>query len=303
METDELSGNENNNQSKKNRFFRAPLVGINRLTGKLLGGEKRVTKSDLLSMVGEDGAKIITNTFEFNDLEVSDVMTHRTNVAGIRADAALDDIVYVALDKGFSRLPVYRENLDKIIGIVIVKDLLSLIGKEKDELSEFSIDDFLRETLYIPESCPCTKLLKIMREKKAGMAIVVDEHGGTAGIITMEDIVEEIMGSILDEYDKEEVEFKKIGDEKYQIEGEADPEEALALFGHKLPANHEYETVAGFVTDLLGFIPEQSKVDKGQRLRVDYKDLHFIVSAMEDNCISRVIAFKKEEKLDEAKHL
>ena len=295
METDDLS--DRKTQIKPKQFFRAPLMGINRLTGRLLGGDgSRITKSALLSMVDEDSAEIITNTFEFDDLEVSDVMTHRTNVVGVRLDTELDDIIYVALDKGFSRLPVYQENLDHIIGIIIIKDFLSLIGKEKDELSGFSIDDFLREAIYIPESCACTKLFKTLKEKKAGMAIVVDEHGGTAGIVTMEDLVEEIMGSILDEYDKEEeVEFKLIGDEKYQIDGEADPEEALRLFGHALPEHHEYETVAGFVTDLLGFIPDQSKIENGQRPRVDYKDLHFIVSAMEDNCISRIIAFRRDE--------
>ncbi|MCL1903889.1 MAG: hemolysin family protein [Oscillospiraceae bacterium] len=292
METDDLSAE--GIKPKPRPFFRAPLMGLNKLTGRLLGGdEKRITKSELLSMVDEDSAEIITNTFEFDDLEASDVMTHRINVVGVSIEAKLDDIIYVALDKGFSRLPVYRENLDHIIGIIIVKDFLSLIGKNNEELSEFSLENFVREAIYIPESCACTKLFRTLKEKKAGMAIVVDEHGGTAGIITMEDIVEEIMGSILDEYDKDEVEFKQIDENKYQIDGEADPEDALKLFGHELPENHEYETMAGFVTDLLGFIPEQAKIDNGQRPRVDYKDLHFIVAAMEDNCISRIIAFKR----------
>jgi putative hemolysin len=144
-------------------------------------------------------------------------------------------------------------------------------------------------------------LFRLLKEKKAGMAIVVDEHGGTAGIVTMEDLVEEIMGSILDEYDEEEVDFKKIGDDKYQIAGDADPDEMLALFGHKLPDNHEYETVAGFVTDLLGFIPEQSEIENGHCPHIDYKGIHFIAAAMEDNCISRIIAFKKENQSKQGK--
>ena len=299
MDTDELSSGEIRNGNKIKNFFLAPVIGLNRLTGKLLGEENnRVTKNDILSMVDADSAEIITNTLEYDDLEVSDVMTHRTNVVGVTSDAGIDDIIYAALDKGFSRLPVYRENLDDIIGIIIVKDLLSLVGKSKDELSGFSCKDFLRDAVFVPESSSCTGLFKTFKEKKTAMAIVVDEYGGTAGIVTMEDLVEEIMGNILDEYDKEEVEFKIIGKEngnnKYQINGDADPEEMLELFGHELPDDHEYETVAGFVTDLLGFIPDQSKIEQGERPRLDYKDLHFIVSGMEDNCISRIIAFRKE---------
>jgi len=259
----------------------------------MIGDDNKVTEEDILSMVDEDtSAEIITNAFEFDDLEVSDVMTHRVNVVGISADTSLDDIVYIALDEGFSRLPVYRDNLDNIIGIIIVKDLLCLVGKAAPD--DFSIDKFIREAVFVPESSSCTGLFKTMKEKKAGMAIVVDEYGGTAGIVTMEDLVEEIMGSIQDEYDTEdETEIKKIGDEKYEIDGETDPEEALELFGHELPDNHEYETVAGLVTDLLGFIPDP---EDEQTPHADYKDVRFVAVGIEDNCISRVIAFRKKEK-------
>lgn len=252
-----------------------------------------VTEDDIRSMVDEEtSAEIITNAFEFEDLEVKDVMTHRVNVVGLKADAKLDDIIYIALDEGFSRLPVYGENLDDIIGIIIVKDLLSLVG-EKDT-SDFKLSDFLRDAVFIPESGSCTGLFKLLKEKRVGMAVVVDEYGGTAGIVTMEDLIEEIMGSIQDEYDDDEEESKieKIGEEKYAIDGETDPEEVLSLFGYEFPENHEYETLTGFVTDLLGFIPTMAEDEETPY--VDYKDLRFVVKEMEDNCIEKVIVFRNE---------
>jgi putative hemolysin len=285
---------------------RRPKVkrGLRKIISHLVGNDVSVTEDAILSMVDaaeesgvieETGAEIITNALEFEELTASDVMTHRVNVVGIKAGTPLDDIIYIALDKGFSRLPVYGENLDDIIGIIIVKDLLSWVGKS--DLSAFSLDGVLREAVFIPESGSCTGLFKLLKAKKSGMAIVIDEYGGTAGVATMEDLVEEIMGSIQDEYDDDEdddeLKIKKIGrdiEEKYQIDGDADPDEVLERFGYELPENHEYETLAGFVTDLLGYIPDAE--DKPPC--VDYKDLRFVAVKTEDNCISQVIAYRME---------
>ena len=283
---------------------------INKVTGRKATSAE--TEAAILSMVDaaeesgvleETGAEIISNAFEFNDLTVSEVMTHRVNVVGIKEGTPLDDIVYTALEEGFSRMPVYRENLDDIIGIIIAKDLLSWVGKS--DLSEFKLEGVLREAVFIPESGSCVGLFKMLKAKKSGMAVVVDEYGGTAGIVTIEDLVEEIMGSIQDEYDSDEddseLQIKKIAarktkhgeieGEKYQIDGEADPEEVLELFGYELPDDHEYETIAGFVTDLLGYIPNEDEAPS-----VDYKDIRLIAAKTEDNCISRVIAFKIEKE-------
>ena len=280
----------------------APLVGIHAGLEHLLGYKKSVTREEeILEMVDESSeqgliedssAEIINNVFEFTDLKVADVMTHRVDVVGVGVDSALEDVVSIARESGFSRMPVYRENIDNVIGILMVKDLLRYIGENE---FEFSLEALQRNAIYVPESCSCSGLLKTLREKKTGMAIIVDEYGGTAGVVTMEDLIEEIMGSILDEYDKEEeAEFKDVGNGKYTIDGDSDPEDALALFGHSLPEDHEYETVAGFVTDLLGFVPEQCKVRSGQRPQADYNGVRFIVTAVEDNCISRVVAFAVE---------
>ena len=123
------------------------------------------------------------------------------------------------------------------------------------------------------------------------MAVVVDEYGGTAGLITVEDLIESVMGNIQDEYDDEEAKIKAIGKEKYEIDGECDPEEVLELFGYELPEDHEYDTIAGFVTDLLGYIPE----DVSKPPHADYKDIRFVVIAVDDNCISRLIAVRNEQ--------
>ncbi|MGN0597349.1 MAG: hemolysin family protein [Ruminiclostridium sp.] len=280
-----------------------PLIalekGLKALLKKALGdGFDEVTEDDIMSMIDagnesgtieDNSAEMISNVFEFSDLNASDVMTHRINITGVDIDSDLEDIIYLALDKGFSRIPVYRGSIDTIIGIVIVKDLLCLVGEEN--LSKFSIKDFLRDVVFIPESCSCSDTFKYLTNMKTGMAVVVDEYGGTAGIVTLEDLIEAVMGNIQDEYDDEDSEINKIGKEKYEVDGEADPEDVLELFGLELPEDHEYDTIAGFVTDLLGYIPEN--VDKPPH--VDYKNIRFVITQVEDNRIIKIIAIKMED--------
>ena len=190
---------------------------------------------------------------------------------------------------------MYKDNIDAIIVIVIVKDLLCLVGNNnKDKLK---ISDFLREVVYVPESCSCSDAFKFLTNLKTGMGVVVDEYGGTAGIITLEDIIESIMGDIEDEYDEEiELIIPRNGG-AYEVNGEADPEEVLELFGYQLEENHEYDTIAGFVTDLLGYIPEE----EGEHPKVRYRDIMFKVKSVENNCIEQIIVRPcKEEELAEA---
>ena len=282
--------------------------GLDKMLSKALGegyyGKDNVTQDGIMSMVDagneygsleDESAQMINNVFEFGDMVASDVMTHRTNIVGVEVDSPLDDIVYIALEKGFYRIPVYKDNIDAIIGIVIVKDLLCLVGNNnKDKLK---ISDFLREVVYVPESCSCSDAFKFLTNLKTGMGVVVDEYGGTAGIITLEDIIESIMGDIEDEYDEEiELIIPRNGG-AYEVNGEADPEEVLELFGYQLEENHEYDTIAGFVTDLLGYIPEE----EGEHPKVRYRDIMFKVKSVENNCIEQIIVRPcKEEELAEA---
>ncbi|MCM1334732.1 MAG: hemolysin family protein [Bacteroides sp.] len=297
METDDRKPN------KAARILLSPLIllnkGLTSLLRKAVGGNygDNITEDDILSLVdagNETGAiedtsvEMINNVFEFNDLTASDVMTHRVNITAIEVGDSLDDIIYIALEKGFSRLPVYEGSLDKIIGIVIVKDLLCLIGDE--HLENFRLREFIRDAVFIPESCSCSDTFTFLTSQKTGMAVVIDEYGGTAGIVTLEDLIESVMGNIQDEYDAEDMPIKKINDDKYEINGEADPDEVLELFGYELPDDHEYDTISGFVTDLLGYLPESSENSP----HVDYKDIRFVIVEVCDNCAEKIIAFRNK---------
>lgn len=282
-----------------------PLILINKgltfLLKKAIGDSygALVTEDDIMSMVEsgtesgaieDNSAELISNVFEYDDLNVGDVMTHRVNISAIDIGSSLDDIIYLALDEGFSRIPVYEKSIDKIVGVIIVKDLLCLIGDE--HLEEFDLNKFIRETVFVPESCTCSDAFKTMTGAKAGMAVVVDEYGGTAGIVTLEDIIESVMGNIQDEYDSESAEIRKIGTDKYEISGEADPDEVLELFGYSLPDDHDFDTISGFVISLLEYVPEELSEDSDKKPHVDYEGIRFVILSVTDNCIDRLIAFR-----------
>ena len=250
--------------------------------------------------IEDNSAELISNVFEYDDLSVGDVMTHRVNITAVEYGASLDDIIYLALDEGFSRIPVYEKSIDKIVGVIIVKDLLCLIGDK--HLEDFDLKKFIRETVFVPESCTCSDAFKTMTGAKAGMAVVVDEYGGTAGIVTLEDIIESVMGNIQDEYDSESAEIRKIGADKYEISGEADPDDVLELFGYSLPEDHDFDTISGFVIDLLKYVPEDLPEDSDKKPHIDYKDIRFVILSVTDNCIDRLIAFRLTEKKNSETH-
>ncbi len=300
---------------KVRRFLLGWLValnkGITKLLKKALGVNYMVTTEEEVmdmvealsktpdpdgdeSMIEKSSAQMINNIFEFDDLSAADVMTHRTNIVGVELSVSLDDLIYLALDMGFSRIPVYDDSIDKILGIIIVKDLLCLVGKE--DLSGFTARDFLRDVPFIPEACSCADTFRSLTEMKSGMAVIIDEYGGTAGIVTLEDIIEAVMGNIQDEYDDEKSEIVKIGEEQYDVVGEADPDEVFALYGVELPEEHEYETIAGFITDKLGYIPEGDEIVPPS---VDYEGVHLVALSVVDRCIVKVRTSKAEPVVDD----
>jgi putative hemolysin len=276
--------------------------------GKIFGVSARsrvdtVTEEEILMMVDagnetgvieESQKEMINNIFEFGDVKVSEIMTHRTDIVGLEVNDKIRDIVYLAINKGFSRLPVYDGSIDKIIGIIYVKDFLCLVGHE--ETDELTIRDFMHEALYIPASNKCDEVFEIMTKKKMQMAVLVDEYGGTAGIVTMEDILEEIVGNIQDEYDEEEQEITKISDDVYMISGGADPEDVLSVLHVKLPESREYDTMNAMVVDLLGRIPTEKESPS-----VIYENVEFTVMVMEDNWVSKIkaVILKTEENENE----
>lgn len=313
MDSDGTRSTDNHlqNEHKTARFFLAPLIwlekGISALLKKALGANYAdVTEDEVLDLVDalakdeeeggieEDSAQMINNIFEFAGLTAADVMTHRTAICGVDVNKiTLDDLIYMALDLGFSRIPAYDETVDKIVGIIIVKDLLCLVGKQ--DLSDFKIGDFLRDVSFIPEACPCSEIFKTMNRLKTGMAVVVDEYGGTAGIVTLEDIIEAVMGNIQDEYDDEKNEITRIDENTYEVLGEADPEDVFGQFDVELPENHEYETIAGFVTDKLGYIPEGDELVPPS---VEYEGIRLIVLQVEDRNILKIRVMRIFEEED-----
>lgn len=233
----------------------------------------------------ESQREMINNIFDFGDADISDVMTHRKDICAVEVNAKIGDIVYSAINEGYSRIPVYEETVDTIIGIIYVKDLLCLVGCEHSE--EFTIRQFMRKAIYLPESCKCSDAFEMLTKEKAQCAIVVDEYGGTAGLVSMEDMLEEIVGNIQDEYDDEKAEISKIDEGVYTISGDTRPEDAEEILGIKLPDDHNYDTMSAFIVDLLGRIPEEDEAPT-----VNYGGIEFTVLLTEDNWISKIKAKK-----------
>ncbi|MGN0586953.1 MAG: hemolysin family protein [Oscillospiraceae bacterium] len=265
--------------------------------------EDVVTEEEILMMVdagnetgviGESQKEMINNVFDFSDLTASDVMTHRTDIVGVEIGASVSEVVNAAISTGFSRIPVYENSIDRIVGIICVKDLLCMVGS--GSAPDASAKDFIRDIDYVPETIPCGELFKQLTAKHMQMAAVADEYGGTAGIVTMEDVVESIVGNIQDEYDDESEDIIKISDDTYTIDGTASPGPVLEKLGIILPEDSGFDTMSGFVVDLLGRIPEEN-----ENPCVQYKNVLFTVLIVEDMCITKLKATILKESNNEQK--
>lgn len=227
--------------------------------------------------------EMINNVFEFDDRTAGDVMTHRTELVTCSLKDNIKDVINLAIENGFSRIPVYNSDIDDIVGILYVKDFLKLIGK-KDFENEI-IQTFMRPVLYVPESTRCQMLFKEFKEKKTHMAVIVDEYGGTAGIATMEDLLESIVGNIQDEYDQEEDEILPLDDDSYSLDGSLDIEEVEKLFNVKLDCDEDYDTIGGLISNTLGYIPNNDETPS-----IDIENIRFTVLLAEERRIIRVKA-------------
>lgn len=233
--------------------------------------------------IEESEKEMINNIFELDDRTVGEVMTHRTDITAVELSVPISEAVDLAISDGYSRMPVYEENIDNIKGIIYAKDLLALIG-EKD-FSQRRVSDFLRPVSFIPESNSCREAFFEFQQKKIQIAVVVDEYGGTAGIVSMEDLIESVMGNIQDEYDDEEVEYSRIDEDNFDLEGTMLLDDVAEILNIEFPEELDYDTLGGFITDMLGRIPEEN-----EHPVVIYKNVEFTVVKTEEHHIEKVHA-------------
>lgn len=256
--------------------------------------EQTVTEEEILMMVDageekgvldEDAKDMISNIFDFSDSTVSEIMTHRTEVGAVEDTATVQDAVALSMKLGYSRIPAYHDDLDNILGIIYIKDLLKYVGAPVDP--NVKLTDLMRPAYFVPESKLCADLFSEMTARRLQIAVVVDEYGGTEGIITMEDLLESIVGNMQDEYDTEEEEIHQEDDNRYSVDGTASVEEISDLTGVEFPEG-DYDTIAGLMMEQLGRIPKAN-----EHPHVKVKNLTLTVAEMDDRRIARITIEKE----------
>lgn len=281
------------------RPFIALLSVSTNFVMRLLGlnpndGEQTVTEEEILMMVdageekgviGENAKDMISNIFDFSDTTVVEVMTHRTDIHAVEDTSSVQDVVHLSMKEGCSRIPVYHEDLDTVVGILYVKDLLRFVVPEASP--NVLITQLMRPAYFIPEGKKCSDLFKEMTERKVQIAIIVDEYGGTEGLITMEDLLESIVGNIQDEYDHEEEEIRKLAENKFTVDGVTPIDEIEDLVGVELPET-EYDTIAGLMMERLGRVPSP-----GEHPSVTIPPLTLTVGTVSDRRITKILIEKK----------
>lgn len=272
--------------------------GIVRLFGVDPHAENEsVTEEEIRMMVDvgrekgtiQDSEKVmINNIFEFDNKTVSDIMTHRTNIVALSIDASLKDTVKIVKEEKYTRLPVYEDRIDNIVGVLHTKDLIKFI--ESVDIGSFNLRSMLREPHFVLESMRIDHLFKDMQKNNLHMAVAIDEYGGTDGIVTIEDLLEEIVGNIFDEYDEPEldiVDIEQIDELHFIMAGTLnlyEVEEVLKV--DFLTA--EYDTLSGFILGKLGYIPRAD-----ERPEIEYQEIVFAVVEMDDRRIARVNVIMK----------
>lgn len=248
--------------------------------------EQPMTEEDIRLMVdaGSDSGVIegdeqemIHNIFDFNDSPISELMTHRSDIVAIPEDATMEEVFRLAKDEHFSRFPVYKDSIDNIIGTVHIKDLFTFAGSDGQE---FKLSSIIRPAYFVPFSKLADDLFREMKKTKTHVAIVLDEYGGTLGLVTMEDLIEHVMGRIYDEHDEDELVIQAQEDGSYLISGIVPIYEVNEELGLNL-SEEDYETIGGFVVGLLGRIPSDG--EKVEDIR--YQNLVFHIEAIEDKRI------------------
>ncbi|MCM8772003.1 MAG: hemolysin family protein [Candidatus Omnitrophica bacterium] len=248
-----------------------------------------ITAGEEEGVIEEEEKEMIHSIFEFGDKMVKEIMTPRVNIIAVEENLTLGEIIKMISTYGYSRLPVYRDNIDRVLGLIYIKDIISKQTEKNWE--NLKAKDIMRNVHFVPETKKVLELLRELQTLKLQMAIVIDEYGGTAGLVTMEDLIEEIVGEIYDEFKKDEKEFIKINEGKYVIKGTMEIEKVEELFGLKFPEEIDVETIAGFVLSHFGRFPK-----KGEEFT--YGNYRIIIQDSSDKTINWI----KFEKLEGEKN-
>lgn len=280
----------------------ATVNGIANLLGIKEGeGNQEYTEEEIRIMVDAgnekglietDQKEMINNVFEFNDRTVGEIMTHRTDVTFLEDTDSLPVIINTFIENGYSRIPVFSDDIDNIIGVLYVKDLLPLFGTSNHD--DFDIRKYLRQPLFVYENMKCDDLFEEFQKTKIQIAVVLDEYGGTFGIVTMEDLLESIVGNIQDEYDNEDSEMQELSDTHFIVDGGALIDEVAELIDVELD-NSENDTIGGLLMDKLGHVPNIS-----EKAVVVINDASFTIESMDGRSIEKVdiVVNKKKDITD-----
>ncbi len=275
--------------------------GISKIFGVGENEEETVTEEEIKMMVDqgeekgtikEEEKELINNVFEFNDITVSEIMTHRKDIFAVDINISNEELLRELSreEYRYSRIPVYDETIDEVKGILYVKDVLKNINKKN-----FKVTNVVKEAYFISQNRLINEVFKELQKNKMQIAIIVDEYGGTAGLITMEDILEELVGDIYDEYDKVENEYEKIDENTYMLSGSLPIYDVNKLLDSEIPEG-DYDTLSGYLQEELGRIPEDEEKPVIETEKVTYK-----IEEYEDKRIIKVKACKNnnEEKEEE----
>ncbi len=273
--------------------------GVTRLAGGTPVPKSLVSEEEIRTMITvghKEGtvekaeAEMLNAVFEFGDSPVSEVLVPRPEVVGIEKGKTLAEFLAIYSESPISRFPVYEENMDNVVGILSIKDVLMALAKGA-VTNDSPIDELIRPAYYTPETKRISELFTEMRDKNYRMAIVVDEYGGTAGIVSLSRLMEEIVGPVGDELAAAEKEYESIDEYTFQVDGGMRIEEVNDELGLELPEG-DYETVAGFVLHLLGHIPKQGK-------QLKYQGLKMVITKMKGHKIEEILLTKEKKKKDE----
>ncbi len=252
--------------------------------------DEKVTEEEILLMidVGEEKGTIheteremINNIFEFNNKTISEIMTHRTEIAALPIEADFDEVINFVLEEKYSRIPVYEENIDNIIGVLHSKQLIQYMTGKADR-ADFKLGDLIRKPYYVPDSKRTDILFKELQRNNTHMAVIIDEYGGTAGIVTLEDLIEEIVGNIFDEDDEIEKDIEKIDDNTFIINGITSLDYVSDCLAVDLPID-DYDTLGGFIVGQLGRIPIEN-----DNSTVEFNGLLFKVLEVDEKRVAKV---------------